>query len=103
MEEKLDLIIGCIQKEYPEVTKEQILSVHRYAKYKVPRFIAIYILHNHDAGTLIKKAELFNRHHSSLIHAEVKVIQEMRIYPQFKSKVDRIEMEFILKNYPSLN
>lgn len=85
-----DNIIDLICHFYDE-NIEDVKSKKRNMEYVNPRFISMFFIKKYTRFTLKKIGLLFNRHHTSVIHA-IKTVKDISDYDQsFKKDLTEIE------------
>ena len=85
-----DKIIEAVNKEFETICTVSVKS----KKVSDARAVAMYLLNKYTKLTLTEIALATGRNnHTTVMAAKNKVIDFMQIYPDFKEKVDKIELE----------
>lgn len=85
-----DKIIQAVNKEFQTICTVSVKS----KRVSDARSVAMYLLSKYTKLTLLEIAIATGRNnHTTVMAAKNKVIDFMQIYPDFKDKVDRIELE----------
>lgn len=85
-----DKIIDAVNKEFETICTVSVKN----KKVSDARSVAMYLLSKYTKLTLLEIALATGRNnHTTVMAAKDKVITFMQIYPDFKEKVDRIEIE----------
>jgi chromosomal replication initiator protein len=74
--EKVIAVVEVVQEEY-NVDFDSLSGKSRKANVREARQLAIHFLHKHLGVSINKSAKLFNRHHSTAIHGNYVVANEI--------------------------
>jgi chromosomal replication initiator protein len=77
------------------LTRDELLSHHRSAKYVGPRQLAMYISVRRTQLSLTVVGRHFNRDHTTVMHAERKVTARINREPKFSIEVAALEANIV--------
>lgn len=93
----VEITAGIIMAAVAETHKMKVSDLKvktRKLKYKQSRFEAMYLIRRHTLLSTTEIGVLFNRDHSTVIHACRNVSNEMDVYPDFKLKMIKYDKLF---------
>jgi chromosomal replication initiator protein len=72
----------------------EVLIKNRHRQYVYPRQIIMFLLRKHTDLSYMDIGELFNRDHTSVIHAKQAINDLLKSYPEIEQEIKQIEQKF---------